>query len=306
MSRAVLIAVAAGLLLALPSAAAPVGSGKIAYAIEVGSLYTVTADGRSTQPLRIGGTNDRLTSPRWSPNGLQVAFTEYRGDPNQVRLWVMGADETNAHIVATGAIALSTQPWSPDGLRIAWGPNGIPGDIYTASTAGGDVRRVTTGGFRKYPPVWSPTGSSLVYSVAFGGPEPERWELLVVSADGSGQRQITSGGGDIVRNIQPSWSPDGSTIAFLREVNPDAGIYVVRPDGTELHRVAETRPNPKTSNSISGSFSTECAPVSTPLSKNSQLVTARNAASTATTTPGRKNQVKGSVSRLVRSGSEIE
>jgi len=48
MARALLIAVA-GLMLALPAAAAPLDSGKIAFAIEAGSLYTVTADGRSLQ-----------------------------------------------------------------------------------------------------------------------------------------------------------------------------------------------------------------------------------------------------------------
>jgi Tol biopolymer transport system component len=239
MARAILISLVAGLLTALPSAATPVGSGTIAYAIEVGSLYTVTADGRPTQPLRIGGTNDRLTSPRWSPNGLQVAFTEYRDGPNTVRLWVMNADQSNVHIVATGSIVLSTQPWSPDGSRIAWGPTGTSGDIYTANAAGGDVRRVTTDGFRKDPPVWSPTGSSLAYAAASG--DPQRWELFSVAADGTGQRQITNGGQGIVRNIQPSWSPDGSTIAFLREVSSDGGIYVVRPDGAELHRVAATK-----------------------------------------------------------------
>ena len=240
MSRTILIALVAGLMLAVPSAAAPVGSGKIGYAIEVGSLYTVTADGRPPQPLRIGGTNDRLSPPRWSPDGSQVTFTEIRPVPNPIRLWVMNAEGGNAHIVASGgAVVLSTQPWSPDGSRIAWGPWGIFGDLYTASVEGGDVRRLTTDGLRKDPPVWSPTGSSLVYSAAFG--DPERWELFVVGADGQGQRQITSGGQGIVRNVQPTWSPDGTSIAFLRQVNSESAIYVVRPDGTELHRLVETK-----------------------------------------------------------------
>lgn len=239
MSRAILIALVAGLMLAVPSPAAPVGSGKIGFAIEVGSLYTVTADGAFLRPLRIGGASNRLSPPRWSPDGTQVAFTENRGVPDQIRLWVMNPDESDAHIVATGAIFLSTQPWSPDGSRIAWGPAGVSGDLYTASAAGGDVRRLTTDGLRKDPPVWSPTGSSLVYAAALEG--PERWELFVVDADGSGQRQVTSGGQGIVRNTQPSWSPDGASIAFLRQINSQSAIYVVRPDGTELHRVAETR-----------------------------------------------------------------
>jgi Tol biopolymer transport system component len=240
MARALLLSVVAGLLLALPSGAAPVGSGRIGFAIEGGSLYTVISDGRGLQSLRIGGGNNRLSSPRWSPDGSQVAFTENRTDPNQTLLWVMNSNETGAHVVATGSILLSTQPWSPDGSRIAWGSALVPGDLFTASAAGGDVRRLTTDGLRKEPPVWSPTGSNLVYAAAFG--DPQRWELFTVGADGIGRAQITSGGQGMVRNIQPSWSPDGSTIAFLREINSDGAIYVVQSDGTELHRVAATRP----------------------------------------------------------------
>ena len=232
-----LAAVLAGLVVAMPSAAAPNGSGKIAYATEGGSLYTVTADGRNPENLRVGGANNRLWSPRWSPDGTQVAFNELTGTPTYL-LHVMNQDGSGAHLVATGAVALSPQPWSPDGSRIAWGPSGGAGDIYTASAAGGDVRRLTTDGLPKQPPVWSPTGSSLAYAAGVG--DPQHWELFVVGADGSGPTQITSGGQDIVRNVQPRWSPDGTSIAFVRQDGSETAIYVVRPDGTERHRLVET------------------------------------------------------------------
>ena len=233
-----LAALLAGLVVAMPSAAAPVGSGKIAYETETGGIYTVKADGGGLENLRTGGSI-RFSSPRWSRDGSRIALTEYSGTPGQFHLHVMNQDGTNDRVVATGNIFLSRQPWSLDGSRIAWGPWGIFGDLYTASAEGGDVRRLTTDGLRKDPPVWSSTGSSLVYAAAFG--DPERWELFVVGAEGSGQRQITSGGQGIVRNVQPSWSPDGTSIAFLRQVDSESAIYVVRPDGTELHRVVETK-----------------------------------------------------------------
>ena len=102
---------------------------------------------------------------------------------------------SNEHLVAagTGIIALSRQPWAPDGSRIAWGPYRMAGgDVYTADAAGGDVRQLTFDGDPKGPPSWSPTGSTLVYSRQFG----LQSELFLVGADGSGPTQITSGSYD--------------------------------------------------------------------------------------------------------------
>ena len=234
-----LAALLAGLVVAMPSAAAPVGSGQIAYATEVGGIYTVTADGSRLETAE-DGRLEPVVVASLVPDGRSM-LSRVRGDADKIQLQ---GDERGrrptTRVVATGDIFLSRQPWSLDGSQIAWGPWGIFGDLYTASVEGGDVRRLTTDGLRKDPPVWSPTGSSLVYAAAFG--DPERWELFVVGADGQGQRQITSGGQGMVRNVQPSWSPDGTSIAFLRQVNSESAIYVVRPDGTSS--IVWSRPRP--------------------------------------------------------------
>jgi TolB protein len=232
MTRSILLSVFAGMLLALPSGAASVGSGRIAYETESGGLYTVNATGSGLENLRTGGSI-RFSWPRWSPDGSRIAFTEYSGTPGQFHLHVTNQDGSNDRVVATGYIFLSRRPWSPDGSRIAWGPYAAPGDLYTASATGGDVRRLTTDGRPKYPPLWSPIGSTLVYPRGFDAPG---WDLFLVDADGSGPTQVTRGG----ENLNPSWSPDGSKIAFSRQTSSESAIYVVRPDGTELHRVAGT------------------------------------------------------------------
>ena len=236
----VLGALLAGLvgLAAIPSVAAPPGSGKIAYAAFNDGLYTLNPDGSDVARLRPGAVSD----PRWSPDGTKIAFTEYTGTVGEFRLVVMNADGTDEQvIVTTGGIGLGKQPWSPDGARIAWGPwPGQAGDIYTARAAGGDLRRITTDVARKEPPSWSPTGERLLYAATVLESSSQVWELFVARDDGAPPVQITNGGSGAVQSVHPSWSPDGSSIAFLRQfgaANP--AIYVVHPDGTELHRVVD-------------------------------------------------------------------
>lgn len=222
------LAALAALVTAVPSAA-QVGSGRIAYAREGEGIYTVAPDGSAPVMLKSG----LLRQARWSPDGSRIAYVGYSG---RYELHVMDGDGTDDHIVATDAtvISLSRQPWSADSSRLAWGPFS-DGDISTASAAGGDVRRITTDGRQKEPPVWSPSGMQLAYASIVPGP-PVSWELFSVRDDGSAPVQITSGG---FQNRQPSWSPNGSSIAFVRTVNSRRAIYVVHPDGTELHRVVE-------------------------------------------------------------------
>ena len=222
------LAVLAALVTAVPSAA-QVGSGRIAYARESEGIYTLAPEGGAPVLLKSG----LLRQARWSPDGSRIAYVAYR---NGYELHVMNADGTGDHIVATepsgaGVLWLSKQPWSPDGGRLAWGHFNA-GDIYTASAAGGDVRRITTDGRLKDAPLWSPSGTQLVYASTLPG--PGFYELFSARDDGSAPVQITSGG---FENRQPSWSPNGTSITFVRTVNSNRAIYVVHPDGTDLHRV---------------------------------------------------------------------
>jgi Tol biopolymer transport system component len=72
-----------------------------------------------------------------------------------------------------------------------------------------------------------------------------RWQIWVADPDLSHQRQITSDPSD---NAFPTWSPDGSRIAFQSDrTDPDPNddveiqdIFTMRPDGTDVRKITDS------------------------------------------------------------------
>jgi dipeptidyl aminopeptidase/acylaminoacyl peptidase len=88
-------------------------------------------------------------------------------------------------------------------------------------------------------PAISPDGESVVYVLRTNDVVADRTvrRLHVVSADGSGERQITDGPSDST----PTWSPDSRTIAFLRTDGGPSQIWLVDVDGGNARQLTEHR-----------------------------------------------------------------
>jgi TolB protein len=98
-----------------------------------------------------------------------------------------------------------------------------------------------------YPiaPQWSPNGSSLAIVTDQGGqPLCQGWSeavfqgtnISLVDADTTGfaRELISSGAGG---NIDPSWSPDGSMLAFVSNRSGTAEIWIATADGSSLRQL---------------------------------------------------------------------
>jgi Tol biopolymer transport system component len=99
--------------------------------------------------------------------------------------------------------------------------------------------QITSGDYDNAWAVWSPDGTSLAFDSSRVAPDAhgDLTEIFTMNPDGSNVQQVTHLGGF---SYEPAWSPDGSLIAFSSDGGnyPGAqGIYVVRPDGSGLHRI---------------------------------------------------------------------
>jgi Tol biopolymer transport system component len=122
--------------------------------------------------------------------------------------------------------------------------NGPSGEIYVMNPDGTGQVNITNSPASDTRPAFSPDGKKIAFVRDFKS-------IFVMNPDGSGQAQIldgTSAGFSSITSF-PSWSPDGTKIAFngIPKGSPDgADIYAVNADGTGLTRLT-TNPADDTS-----------------------------------------------------------
>jgi TolB protein len=81
--------------------------------------------------------------------------------------------------------------------------------------------------------------SSLTGRIAFSGGSPHAEDVYVIQADGTGLTRVTS---DPAADFDPTWSPDGSRIAYRHQPGDDTttDIYVIGVEGSGARNVTRS------------------------------------------------------------------
>jgi Tol biopolymer transport system component len=217
------------------------------------------------------------TLPTWSPDGSKIAFTGlpkdegYYGD-----IYVMDADGSNITSLTHDRDIPDGHPeWSPDGTRIMFErsvPNGGPPwwentDIYVMNPDGSNVIRLT-----RYPgsdslPEWSPDGSEITFMRSRFVDGHIHTDVYVMNADGSNKVKVSPDNpGAHDDYSDPTWSPDGSKIAFTSHREGDVDQFGDR--AREIYTVNADGSNPTNiSNNPADDFGPDWQPLTGPTSK---------------------------------------
>ena len=125
--------------------------------------------------------------------------------------------------------------WTPDGARLVFDFNET---IYVVDAEGTQVQELVNANPRRsffygfYVDV-SPESTQVVYAtceytVLRAGKPVHAYEIAVINLDGTGQQRLTKDSGT---NSVPSWSPDGSRIAFISQ-GYSSVLYTMSADGS--------------------------------------------------------------------------
>jgi len=146
--------------------------------------------------------------------------------------------------------------WSPDGTRLAivsdWFAYDFVWDIFLISDDGSGFTAVTDGNIfdqRDYlEPAWSPDGSRIALTVT---DRLGTWEYAtavgLMSANGSGLRLLAGTDGTSASGAgvgSPSWSPDGTVIAYASCDGAGCAISWIKADGTERGDIVRNATHP--------------------------------------------------------------
>lgn len=201
-----------------------------------------------------------LGRPSWSPDSQSFVATLpvgilQGGDEKGFDLFIYTISTQKYTRLTTNPFSDSYPAWSPDGQWISffryirdkqvcgpWFPSAYPPDcnqveLYMIRPDGSELTRLLESAFIvKYgigvydsphnTPSWSPDSQWL--AILTGDEQPDLTLVNIVNGE---TRTLAA---NPALDIYPTWSPDGSNLAFVSDREGNREIYLISPDGTGI------------------------------------------------------------------------
>ena len=216
-------------------------------------LHLYSAGARGEICVIAGDGSDRhcLTDNRrfdydavWSPDATRIAFVQQLREPRNPDVYVMSAAGRNTERLTRSPYDDDEPQWSPDGTRLVWNRNrgDSPTGRLLVMNADGTGKHLLAGRERDDAHArWSPAGEEILFESRDDCYSAEcvnfQLDLHVVGVDGTNERSLTR---TDANETAAAWSPDGTRIAFVRELGgDDAEIFVMDADGTDAIQLTD-------------------------------------------------------------------
>jgi len=222
------------------------------YKTEQTCLEVTSVEGGRAVPVFCSWSFGGVT---WSPDGNELAFSGYTKATLNVGILVFNLQTEELRLVADWLGPQRNPTFSPDGTKIAFETDFVPGEeeviepgIWIVNSNGTGAHQLTTGWERE--PDWSPDGTQLVAWAYYEPPEEEESEkedegafVLLNSSTGATEKWLLNK--DYEAEYTPRWSPEGDRIYFSRWIeegpfeNEEEQFVAesISPEGTEREDV---------------------------------------------------------------------
>ena len=156
-------------------------------------------------------------------------------DNRRVHIFIFDRLTNRARQLTRGVYYEHSIDWSPRSDEIVFISNREADpdrvfnyDIFAATVATGDVRRITDTPNAEYRPTWSPDGASIAYlgtrrSLTSSETTMEDTHVWVVDANGANRREL--GAGVDNRQRMPQWAADGQSVYFTVQARGNVHLF---------------------------------------------------------------------------------